>query len=235
MSRTFEHWLILQALAWGGALLAGAVVGPRPWMLLVAAAAATLSWGTLWGATGAGRRPADVVTAARFAAMVAVLVAAWIQVEDHAGSSGLAWGAWILLAVAAGGDLLDGWIARRLGGSPGGALLDMETDQLMVTGMAILLWQVGGVGPWILAAPGIKHAAVLARVVHGRLPSGQGHGAARWICALVVTLLLAGLAPDLGPEVRNVAALLALAALAVSFSAEAWMETAAASRPGVRR
>jgi len=48
----------------------------------------------------------------------------------------------LILAVAAGTDLLDGFLARRLGGSRFGAFIDPVADKLMVTAALIILVQL---------------------------------------------------------------------------------------------
>ena len=122
-------WTRVQALAWVPALawcaLAGDSASTRGYV--VAGIAATLV--SLAGVLGAPRSLADVVTLLRAALAVAVVGAPW-WLGEHA------WWAWSLLALALLGDLLDGAIARRLGGSSQGALLDMECDQLTVLAMS---------------------------------------------------------------------------------------------------
>jgi phosphatidylglycerophosphate synthase len=58
-----------------------------------------------------------------------------------------------LVLALLGLDALDGWLARRRGEvSAFGAALDMETDALSVMVLALLLWQHGIAGPWVLVA-----------------------------------------------------------------------------------
>jgi cardiolipin synthase (CMP-forming) len=68
----------------------------------------------------------------------------------------------VVLAVAAGTDLLDGWLARRLGPSRLGAWMDPVTDKIfMLTAFAMLALS-GALGPFEIA--GVLLRDVLAPV-----------------------------------------------------------------------
>ncbi len=114
-------WLRMQAVWWLAWLSAAAWFGagerPQAWFDLQVGVIA-LSYGTLVAILRAGRRPADVVTIGRGLGLLATILLA------VAG-----WPGWWFVALAIVLlDLVDGAVARRFGGSPQGAVLDMETD-----------------------------------------------------------------------------------------------------------
>jgi CDP-diacylglycerol---glycerol-3-phosphate 3-phosphatidyltransferase len=118
---------------------------------------------------------ADQLTVARAAAVPAVvLLFAW----DFPGHAYWATG---LFAVAMATDWVDGWWARRTGGtSDFGRLLDPVADKLLV--MAVLIMLVGSVLPaWMVAAiiareflvTGLRLAALERGVVMGARDLGK--------------------------------------------------------------
>ncbi len=101
---------------------------------------------------GAGRvlTPADVVSLSRvpLAAAFVVFSSTWVRI--------------VLLAMAAGSDLLDGWLARRLGKSRFGAWMDPVADKVfMVIAFAVLA--VEGALGWVEVA-GVLFRDVMAPV-----------------------------------------------------------------------
>ena len=71
------------------------------------------------------------------------------------GESPAAPAAWFAIAVAVAAlflDGMDGKLARRDGATAFGARFDMETDALSILVLAVLCWQFGKAGAWILAA-----------------------------------------------------------------------------------
>ncbi len=60
-------------------------------------------------------------------------------------------------------DGLDGWIARRQGmQSPFGARFDLEVDALLTLVLAVLVFQAGKAGIWVLLAGGLRYIFVAA-------------------------------------------------------------------------
>src|ERR1700722_14469309 len=69
----------------------------------------------------------------------------------------------IIATVALVLDGVDGWLARRCGeASEFGARFDMETDALLILGIATLAWHFDKAGPWILAAGWMRYMFVAA-------------------------------------------------------------------------
>ena len=66
-------------------------------------------------------------------------------------------------AAAVALDFVDGRLARATGlASAFGARFDMETDAALVMVLALLAWQSGHVGPWVLASGLLRYAFVAA-------------------------------------------------------------------------
>jgi hypothetical protein len=88
-------------------------------------------------------------------------------------------------------DGVDGWLARRSGtASAFGARLDMETDALFVAVLALLVWQFGKAGSWVLLSGLMRYlfGAVVAFIPRLQRPvafdqSGKDHCRAADDCA----------------------------------------------------
>ena len=64
-----------------------------------------------------------------------------------------------LATVVAVLDGIDGWLARRTGmASDFGARFDMETDAALIMVLALLAWQFGKAGVWVLASGLLRYA-----------------------------------------------------------------------------
>jgi phosphatidylglycerophosphate synthase len=138
----------------------------------------------------------------------------------------------VLGGVAAALDGLDGPLARATGlASPFGARFDMETDAILVLALAVLAWQLGKAGPWVLASGLLRYAFVAAGWLVGWMRRPLGPSTRRkTVCAVQMAALVATLVLD-----RPASALVAAAALALlcySFAADVlWLRT----RKGERR
>jgi phosphatidylglycerophosphate synthase len=116
-------------------------------------------------------------------------------------------------------DFVDGRLARATGlASPFGARFDMETDAALVMVLAILAWQSGSVGPWVLASGLLRYAFVAAGWLRPRLrrplpPSLRRRSAA----AVQMVALVVVLAPGVPRPAANLVAAAALALLCWSF------------------
>ena len=72
------------------------------------------------------------------------------------------WSLAALVATALSLDAVDGWLARRLTLASGfGARFDLEIDALLILVLALLVWQSGRVGPWVLAIGLLRYVFVL--------------------------------------------------------------------------
>lgn len=102
--------------------------------------------------------PANQTTTAR--AAIVSLVAALI---GEAVGPVTATAAALSSVVAATLDGVDGWFARRTGtASAFGARFDMETDALLILVLAVLGWQLGKAGSWIVVAGLLRYLFVAA-------------------------------------------------------------------------
>ena len=101
--------------------------------------------------------PANGVTLLR--AGIAALAAGLIGRPDA--PPGLAWTVAVLAGVALALDGVDGWLARRGGWqSPFGARFDMEVDAFFILVLAVLTWQAGKAGAWVLLSGALRYGFV---------------------------------------------------------------------------
>jgi phosphatidylglycerophosphate synthase len=165
--------------------------------------------------------PANQVTLAR-AALTALL--AGLIGEGIAAGAG--WLAFALALAAAALDGVDGPLARASGmASDFGARFDMETDAALVLVLAVLAWQLGKAGPWVLASGLMRYSFVAAGAaapwLRRPLPPSFRR---KLVCAIQMGVLVAALAPVLAPPATSVLAAAALAALCGSFAVDvAWL------------
>ncbi len=210
------RWQRIQAIVWLGAGLVVAGSGSTSAsMPLIVASGTLVSYGCLFALISA-RRPADWVTLARVCALAGAMVLAnrSERVEP---------GVWCLCALAIAADLVDGWLARRTGGSAAGAVLDMEADQTATLGLAVLAVVPCGVGAWALLLPAFRYTFVLlgwlaALPAHDPKPKAGDNRRARAICALAMVLQLAAIAPFTPSAIRAVCIATAIAAFTYSYS-----------------
>jgi phosphatidylglycerophosphate synthase len=158
---------------------------------------------------------ANQVTVAR-GALIALLAG---LIGERAGPGVAALATWVA-GTAAVLDAVDGWLARRTGmASPFGARFDMETDALLIMVLAVLAWQFGKAGVWVLASGLLRYVFVAAGTVvpllRGHLPPSQR----RKIVAVVqVVALNFVIAPFVPAPLSACIAAIGLAALTLSFS-----------------
>jgi phosphatidylglycerophosphate synthase len=132
------------------------------------------------------------------------------------------WSLAALVAAALSLDAVDGWLARRFSlTSDFGARFDLEIDALLIMILAVLVWQTGRVGPWVLAVGLLRYAFVLAGWLlpwlrRPLLPSRRRQA----ICVLQGITLLLCLLPPVGSTLARMCAGVALLALLASFAAD---------------
>lgn len=183
----------LLALVYGGFAAIGYLVG-----LTLALVVERVFVGALRLRIGPERATAaDALTLLRAAAaaLLAGLVVSGIR--DRAGLVGwLAFGTALLAATAL--DWLDGPLARRLGPTRLGAVLDIEADSWLTLWCAATAVAWGGL-PWIVLLPPLAHYLQPALALRrDALPSGGGPWWARLVGAAQMALLLAALLPLAG-------------------------------------
>ena len=172
--------------------------------------------------------PAIVTTLAR--ALMVSLVAAFIGEPLRAD---VAWVAAILALVITLLDGVDGWLARRTRmASDFGARFDMEVDALLIMALAILVWQHGKAGVWVLLSGLIRYAFVAAgwllRWLARPLPASRRR---QTVCVVQVGGLNLALVPAIPPPAATIVSAVALAALVWSFFVDVrWLSRRAHDR-----
>jgi phosphatidylglycerophosphate synthase len=123
-------------------------------------------------------------------------------------------------------DAADGWLARRSRmASDFGARFDMETDALLVMALAILVWQYGKAGAWVLLCGMLRYLFVAVGYLwpwlQRPLPPSRRR---QTICIVQVVGLSLVIVPAIGPPVSEVMAAVALSTLGYSFLVDvAWL------------
>jgi len=121
-------------------------------------------------------------------------------------------------------DGLDGWLARRTEmASAFGARFDVEVDALLIQALAILTWQYGKAGPWVLLSGLLRYGFVAAGWLLPWMRRPLAPTArARVICTVQTAALVVAIVPAVTPPRSTVIAALALAALCYSFLIDTW-------------
>lgn len=211
-------WLRVQATLWLSLLAATALHRGQELPVGWRTPAVGLLFGSLLSLVavlGAVRKPADFATILRGLGVVAV---AWMGFELRD------WTWWTLVVLVVLGDLADGWLARRYGGSPQGAVLDMETDQLTILALSSLFVLVGG-GVHTLMLPALRYIFVLAMWIlgtpaHDPKPVNGDNRRGRRICAAVVVSLILAHCPQMPVALGNLGTAIAVALLCWSYSSD---------------
>jgi phosphatidylglycerophosphate synthase len=134
----------------------------------------------------------------------------------------LGWSLAALVTTALSLDAVDGWLARRFAlASKFGARFDLEIDALLILILAVLVWQSGRAGPWVLTIGLLRYAFVMAGWLwlwlRAPLPPSRRRQA---VCAQQGITLLLCLLPPVGPVLATLCAGAALLALLASFTAD---------------
>ena len=212
---SYQDWLIWTS-ATGLLLLLIAFFRP-PLALVAFLIWAVAAGNSLFSLGGRPSRPADYLTLVRLLLLLSGVGLLLLR-EDFLPSL-------CLFALAALGDLADGWMARRYGETPQGAVYDMETDQLLITALALSAHATVSFPPWILLFPAFKFVNVLGLHAIGvkatnPKPIDGDNRRGRIVCALVVIALLTTLLPGALEGWRLLAVFIVLLALAASFAAD---------------
>jgi len=94
-----------------------------------------------------------------FARLCAVPLAIWLVLHQRFGS------AFVLFALAGISDAVDGWLARRRGGTVLGAILDPLADKALMVGMYITLAAIGQVPDWLAILVVFRDLVIVGGVV----------------------------------------------------------------------
>jgi phosphatidylglycerophosphate synthase len=146
---------------------------------------------------------------------------------------GAAAAGWTLVALAGVAlclDGVDGWLARRLDlSSTFGARFDLEADTLLLLILALLVWEAGRAGPWVLAIGLMRYAFVLAGrlmpALRRPLPASRRR---KIVCAVQGMTLIACLLPPMPSAWASLLAAAALLVLIASFARDVgWLLQAA--------
>ena len=116
-------------------------------------------------------------------------------------------------------DGVDGWLARRSSlASAFGARFDMEVDALLIMALAVLAWQHGKAGSWVLLSGLLRYAFVAAGWLlpwmARPLPPSRRR---QTVCVVQIVGLCAAVSPIFPPGASAPVAAVSLAALAASF------------------
>lgn len=134
-------------------------------------------------------------------------------------SDAVRWAVVVLAFIALALDGVDGAIARRTAtASAFGARFDMEVDAALILLLALLVWQSGQTGAWVLALGALRYVFVAAgwwlRAMRRPLPESLRRKA---VCVVQVLALPVCLAPVTPVAVAGPVALVALTLLLWSF------------------
>jgi phosphatidylglycerophosphate synthase len=123
-------------------------------------------------------------------------------------------------------DGVDGWLARRTRmASRFGARFDMETDAVLVAVLALLAWQFGKVGAWVLLSGLMRYlflaAGALVPLLRRPVPSSYR---GKSIAVVQILALIVAIAPFSSVELATAVAAIALGLLTGSFLLDAvWL------------
>lgn len=161
-------------------------------------------------------------TVTYFRATLVCLLAVPLFAPAALADPAFAWATLALAAFALALDGVDGWLARRSGlVSAFGARFDVETDALLALILALLAWQAGKVGAWVLMLGVLRYGFVGLGLVlpflRAPLPERFRRKA---VCVVQLTALIVLLAPPLTASLSQGLAAVALALLLWSFAAD---------------
>jgi phosphatidylglycerophosphate synthase len=157
---------------------------------------------------------ANLVTGGRLLLVLLVLSCAALPPSPVLG-----WTIVVVATVAALLDLVDGWVARRTGTATAfGARFDMEVDALLILVLAVLGWQYGKAGAWVLGSGLLRYGFVAAGAalpwLRAPLPPSLRR---KTICVVQIVALIVVMGPIVRPPLSTVIAAAGLLTLGYSF------------------
>src|SRR5438477_3844653 len=169
--------------------------------------------------------PANQITLLR-----AVLVVGLAILLGQPATPLMAWRVVSIAIVAALLDGVDGWVARRTGTvSAFGTRFDMETDAALILVLAILAWEYGKAGPWVLLSGLLRYVFVAAGWLWPWMRSPLlSTLRGKIICVVQIVALIVATAPAIAPPASAVVAAVGLLALCYSFLVDTrrlWLRT----------
>jgi phosphatidylglycerophosphate synthase len=166
--------------------------------------------------------PGNALTLLRGAGVAALAGLAVALAAGGAWGPEAGWAAAGLAAVLVALDGIDGRAARASGtASAFGARLDVETDLALMAVLAVLAWQSGQAGPWVLALPLFRPAFLLAGRVWPVLAAPLPPRARRSrVAGVQYAGQVAILVPALPPAAAGALAGALVAMVAVSFAVD---------------
>jgi phosphatidylglycerophosphate synthase len=158
--------------------------------------------------------PANQITLLR-----AILVAGLAILVGQPATPVTAWRVVLIAIVAALLDGVDGWVARRTGTvSAFGTRFDMETDAALILVLAILAWEYGKAGPWVLLSGLLRYVFVAAGWLWPWMRSPLSSTLrGKIICVVQILALIVAMAPAIAPPASSLVAAVGLLALCYSF------------------
>lgn len=161
--------------------------------------------------------PGNAITLVRLA-LASALVAPLAATGTPA--PGLVWLAFAVALLALSLDAADGWAARRTGlASPFGARFDMEVDSVLALVLALLAYDLGHAGIWVLALGLPRYLFLVAGWVWPWLRADVPERFSRKaVCVLQIGVLVLLLIPVIPGVVGKGLALVAVAAVGWSFA-----------------
>ena len=149
----------------------------------------------------------------------AVMVAGLACLVGQPATPTVAWSVVFVAIVAAALDGVDGWVARRTGTvSAFGTRFDMETDAALILVLAILAWQYGKAGPWVLLSGLMRYAFVAAGWLWSWMQAPLASSLrGKIICVVQIVALIVAVAPAITSPTSSLVAAVALLALCYSF------------------
>jgi len=148
-----------------------------------------------------------------------VLVVALASLVRRPDTPTLAWSIVFIATMAALLDGVDGWVARRTGTvSAFGSRFDMETDAALILVLAILVWQNGKAGPWVLLSGLLRYLFVVAGWLWPWMRAPLASSVrGKTICVVQIAALIVAMVPTIRPPTSSWVAAGALLALSYSF------------------
>ncbi len=192
-----------------GFLLTQGLLGAGLGLIAFLVMAGTAGWGLAGSYPHERLGIANLVTLARtgiVAGLFSLLLTPGLLAEDQS----LAWAVLGVAVLSLCLDGVDGFFARRQGlTSSFGARFDMEVDSVFALLLALLSWQSGKAGAWVLLLGGMRYLFAAAAIawpwLMAPLPERFSRKA---ICVIQIGILIALLAPIIsGPLSWTIAAI----------------------------